>query len=288
MEILQKYDLSVDTNVVAEKIDSVKRKASSGGNQTTLNAILNMIDLTTLTEIDNEGKIQGMCIKVNQFSQHYSDASNVAAICVYPSMVPYVKKHLKIENIGIASVGGGFPASQTFISIKEEECKMAVEAGATEVDIVIPVGEFLAGNDQVVFEETKRIKSAIGKAHLKVILETGDINAEQIRRASLLAMEAGADFIKTSTGKVSVSATHEAMAIMCDAIHDYYKQTGRKVGIKPAGGIREVDDALVYYGIVENTLGETWLNNELFRFGASSLANKVLQALAKDDSVQYF
>jgi len=288
MKILQDYNLSVDDQIIKTNIDKIKQESKTLQNTEVYNRILNIIDLTTLTETDNESKIQDMCEKVNDFNSKFSHISNVAAICVYPSMVPYVKKHLKAEKINIASVGGGFPASQTFTLIKIDECKMAVDAGANEVDIVIPVGEFLDGNDNLVFEETKKIKGAIGKAHLKVILETGDLNAEQIRKASLLAMEAGADFIKTSTGKVAVSATHEAMYIMSEAIKDYYQKTGRKVGIKPAGGIREVEDALVYYSIVEKVLGEDWLNNELFRIGASSLANKVIQAIEKDESIKYF
>ncbi|MFO7865104.1 MAG: deoxyribose-phosphate aldolase, partial [Salinivirgaceae bacterium] len=210
MEILKKYNLSVDADKVADAVDKIKKQSLSADENQVNKTVFTLIDLTTLTELDNEAKVKDMCEKVNGFKAQYADMNNVAAICVYPSMVPYVKKHLKTENIGIASVGGGFPASQTFTEIKVQECAMAVKAGATEIDIVIPVGEFVAGNDELLFNETKQIKEAIGKAHLKVILETGDLTPEQIRRASILAMEAGADFIKTSTGKVAVSATHEA------------------------------------------------------------------------------
>lgn len=288
MELINKYNLSVDTEKVQSDIENWKAQVESFKTKEILTQCLNLIDYTTLTELDNEPKIIEMCNKVNQFPAQYSNYKNVAAMCVYPSMVPYVKKHLKTPKINIAAVGGGFPSSQTFTSIKADECKMAVAAGADEIDIVIPVGEFLNGNDKLLFEETKAIKEAIGNAHLKVILETGDLNSEEIRRASFLAMEAGADFIKTSTGKVAVSATHEAMHIMCEAISDYYKETGRKVGIKPAGGIRASNDAIVYYLIVKNILGNDWLNNELFRFGASSLANSILQDLAEDETLKYF
>ncbi|PLX22630.1 MAG: deoxyribose-phosphate aldolase [Salinivirgaceae bacterium] len=288
MDAIGKYNLNVAVDEVKANIEKWKSQVTSYKSDEVLSTCLNLIDYTTLTELDNEPKIIDMCDRVNHFAAQYSNYRNVAAMCVYPSMVPYVKKHLKAPQVNIAAVGGGFPASQTFTSLKVEECRMAVEAGANEIDIVIPVGEFINGNDELVFEETKAIKEAIGTAHLKVILETGDLNAEQIRRASLLAMEAGADFIKTSTGKVAVSATHEAMHIMCEAIADYYKETGRKVGIKPAGGIRATDDAIVYYLIVKNILGEDWLNNELFRFGASSLANSILQDLEKDPNLNYF
>jgi deoxyribose-phosphate aldolase len=288
MDAIGKYNLNVDVDKLKTDIETWKSQVATFKTNEVLSMCLNLIDYTTLTELDNEPKIIDMCEKVNHFAAQYSSYKNVAAMCVYPSMVPYVKKHLKAPQVNIAAVGGGFPASQTFTSLKVDECKMAVDAGANEIDIVIPVGEFLNGNDELLFEETKVIKEAIGTAHLKVILETGDLTPEQIRRASILAMEAGADFIKTSTGKVAVSATHEAMYIMCKAIEDYYKETGRKVGIKPAGGIRAADDAIMYYLIVKNILGADWLNNELFRFGASSLANSILQDLTNDSTLNYF
>ncbi len=288
MNLLEQYDLSVDQSTMKSDIVQIKDAAQKAEDSSLYAKMLNLIDLTTLTELDNEIKIIDMCNKVNAFEENFSDLPNVAAICVYPSMVKYVKKHLKEKNINIASVGGGFPASQTFIEIKTEECKRAVEAGADEIDIVIPVGEFLAGKEELVYQETKAIKEAIGDAHLKVIIESGDLTPNQIRRTSLLAMEAGADFIKTSTGKVDVSATHEAMHIMCTAIKDYYDKTGRMVGIKPAGGIREAEDALVYYHIVGSILGDKWLNNKWFRFGASSLANSLLQVMREDDKLKYF
>ncbi len=288
MNALEKYNLIVDEDTLKNDLDQLKKAAHESKDSSLYAKMLNLIDLTTLTEIDNEEKIVDMCTKVNAFEENFADLPNVAAICVYPSMVKYVKKHLKEDNINIASVGGGFPASQTFIEIKTEECKRAVEEGADEIDIVIPVGEFLAGKEDLVFQETKAIKEAIGDAHLKVILETGDLTPEQIRKTSLLAMEGGADFIKTSTGKVEVSATHEAMHIMCTAIKDYYDKTGRMVGIKPAGGIREADDALVYYHIVGSILGDKWLNNKWFRFGASSLANSLLQVIREDNKLKFF
>lgn len=279
MKNLEKYALKVDAADVKAELEKIKTTARANQNNETYKSIFNLIDLTTLTETDNEPLIEKMCEKVNKFNAQHHDMENVAAICVYPSMVGYVKKYLKTPGINIASVGGGFPASQTFTEIKTLECKMAVDAGADEIDIVIPVGEFLNGNDTLVYNETAAIKKAIGEAHLKVILETGDLTADQIRKTSLITMEAGADFIKTSTGKVAVSATHEAMYIMCAAIKDYYNETGRMVGIKPAGGIREADDSVIYYEIVKTVLGEKWLNNKWFRIGASSLANSLLHKI---------
>lgn len=288
MENLKKFKLTVDEQKMHNDIARFIQNTKEGNHQKTYATLLNLIDLTTLTEKDNEKKIETMCQKVNGFEKKFSDLQNVAAICVYPSMVKYVKKHLDIPDIQIASVGGGFPASQTFTEIKVQECKAAVDAGANEIDIVIPVGEYLAGNDHLVYEEVKSIKKAIGQAHLKVILETGDLKADQIRKASLIAMEAGADFIKTSTGKIEESATYESMYIMCEAIKDYYDSTGKITGIKPAGGIRETESALVYYEIVKSLLGDTWLNNDLFRIGASSLANNLLQTIKGDADLKYF
>lgn len=279
MKNLKNYELNVNVEKTNTELEKIKNKVSSNLNKDTFKKVFNLIDLTTLTETDNEALIEKMCTKVNDFKSKHSEMDNVAAICVYPAMVGYVKKHLKKPDINIASVAGGFPASQTFTEIKTAECKMAVDAGANEIDIVIPVGEFIAGNEQLVFDEVMAIKKQIGDAHLKVILETGDLTPNQIRKTSLIAMEAGADFIKTSTGKVAVSATHEAMYIMCEAIKDYHNTTGRMVGIKPAGGIREANDSAIYYEIVKTVLGERWLNNQWFRFGASSLANSLLHEI---------
>jgi deoxyribose-phosphate aldolase len=215
--------------------------------------------------------------KVNSFSGRFSNIPNVAAICVYPNFVSFVKEKLTAKNVRIASVAGAFPSSQTFRSLKVSECKMAVEAGADEIDMVIPVGAFLGNDFEQVAGEIREIKEAIGNRQLKVIIESGLLgDYESIFKASMIAMDAGADFIKTSTGKTPVSATPEAAYIMCRAISDFYDETGIRVGFKAAGGISTTSDALMYFNIVRNLLGEAWLNNSLFRIGASRLANNIL------------
>ena len=247
----------------------------------------NSIDLTSLKETDTEEEIRSMVEKVNNFEENFPDIPNVGAICVFPSMVSTVKATLT-EPIGIAAVSAGFPASQTFIEVKVAETAMCVMEGATEIDVVISVGKFLAGKYDEVFEELTEIKSACRDAHLKVILETGALKtAANIKKASVLAMAAGADFIKTSTGKIPVAATPEATFIMCTAIKEWNEKTGAKVGYKPAGGIATAEDAVKHYILVKEILGDEWLNNKLFRFGASSLANKLLSSIRQEE-VKYF
>jgi len=243
--------------------------------------ILNLIDLTSLNTTDNKSHILHFTGKVNSFSGRYTNIPNVAAICVFPNYVSVVKEKLTARNVKIASVGGAFPTSQTFLSIKIAECKMAVEAGADEIDIVIPVGAFIGNDFSQVAEEIREIKKAIGDKLLKVIVESGLLdNYEQIFMASMIAMDAGADFIKTSTGKTPVSATPEAAYVMCRAISDFYQETGIKVGFKAAGGIVNPSDASNYYQIVKHCLGEEWLKNSLFRIGASRLANNILSEIS--------
>ena len=247
----------------------------------------NSIDLTSLKETDTEEEIRSMVEKVNNFEENFPDIPNVGAICVFPSMVSTVKATLT-EPVGIAAVSAGFPASQTFIEVKVAETAMCVMEGATEIDVVISVGKFLAGKYDEVFEELTEIKSACRDAHLKVILETGALKtAANIKKASVLAMAAGADFIKTSTGKIPVAATPEATFIMCTAIKEWNEKTGAKVGYKPAGGIATAEDAVKHYTLVKEILGDEWLNNKLFRFGASSLANKLLSSIRQEE-VKYF
>lgn len=247
----------------------------------------NSIDLTSLKETDTEEEIRSMVEKVNNFEENFPDIPNVGAICVFPSMVSTVKATLT-EPVGIAAVSAGFPASQTFIEVKVAETAMCVMEGATEIDVVISVGKFLAGKYDEVFEELTEIKSACRDAHLKVILETGALKtAANIKKASVLAMAAGADFIKTSTGKIPVAATPEATYIMCTAIRDWNEKTGAKVGYKPAGGIATAEDAVKHFTLVKEILGDEWLNNKLFRFGASSLANKLLSSIRQEE-VKYF
>jgi deoxyribose-phosphate aldolase len=246
-----------------------------------LMSILNMIDLTSLNTTDNKSHIIHFTGKVNSFSGRYSNIPNVAAICVYPNFVSVVKEKLTAKNVKIAAVAGAFPTSQTFRSIKVTECKMAVEAGADEIDIVIPVGAFLGNDFVMVADEIREIKTAIGEKQLKVIVESGLLgDYEQIFKASMIAMDAGADFIKTSTGKTPISATPEAAFVMCRAIQDFYSETGIRVGFKAAGGIVSSSDSIYYYNIVKYCLGDDWLNNSLFRIGASRLANNILSDLS--------
>jgi deoxyribose-phosphate aldolase len=246
-----------------------------------LMGILNSIDLTSLNTTDNKSKILHLTGKVNSFSGRFSNIPNVAAICVYPNFVPVVKEKLTVKNVRIASVAGAFPTSQTFRNLKITECKMAIEEGADEIDIVMPVGAFLGEDFDSVIDEIREIKEAIGDNLLKVILESGLIGAsEQIFKASMIAMDAGADFIKTSSGKTPVSATPEAAYIMCRAISDFYNETGIRVGFKAAGGITTTEDALTYYHIAGSVLGKEWLKNSLFRIGSSRLANNILAELS--------
>lgn len=248
---------------------------------------LHQIDLTTLNGEDTTMKVANMAQKVNDFDGYFPGVPNVAAMCVYPALVETAREVLT-EPIGIAAVAGGFPASQTFIEVKVAEAALAVEAGATEIDIVISIGKFLEGNYQDVFDEISEIKAAIRDAHLKVILETGVLQtAENIYKASIVAMAAGADFIKTSTGKVAVNATPEATYVMCHAIKDWYAKTGQKVCYKPAGGVSTTDEAVQHYTLVKEILGEDWLNNQSFRFGASRLANNLLTSIMGEE-VKYF
>ena len=242
-----------------------------------LMGILNSIDLTSLNPTDNKSNILQLTGKVNSFSGRFSNIPNVAAICVYPNFVSFVKEKLTAKSVRIASVAGGFPSSQTFRMLKVSECKMAVGAGADEIDIVMPVGAFFGKDFKQVAEEISEIKEAIGDKPLKVIIESGLLaNYESIFKASMIAMDAGADFIKTSTGKTPVSATPEAAYIMCRAIRHFYDETGIKVGFKAAGGITTTADAITYLNIVKNVIGEAWLSNSLFRIGASRLANNIL------------
>src|SRR5664279_338992 len=246
-----------------------------------LMSLLNLIDLTSLNTTDNKSHIIHFTGKVNSFSGRFTNIPNVAAICVFPNFVSVVKEKLTARNVKIASVAGSFPTSQTFRSIKVTEAKMAVEVGADEIDIVIPVGAFLGNDFASVADEIREIKGAIGSKQLKVIVESGLLgDFEQIFKASMIAMDAGADFIKTSTGKKPISATPEAAFVMCRAISDFYSETGIRVGFKAAGGIVTPADALKYYEIVRHCLGKEWLNNSLFRIGTSRLANNILSEIS--------
>lgn len=247
-----------------------------------------MIDLTSLNTTDTEDKIGKMMEKVNEFNDNFPDMPNVAAVCVYPSLVPVAKATLETEDVNIAAVSAGFPSSQTFIEAKVAEVALTVMAGANEIDVVISLGKFFSGFHTEVMDELKEIKAACHDAHLKVILESGSMhNTAEIKQASLLAIAAGADFIKTSTGKTEPAATLEAAYVMCQAIKEYYEKTGEKIGFKPAGGISTTKEAVEYYTIVRTVLGEEWIDNRLFRFGASRLANNLLGSIYGKE-IKYF
>lgn len=288
-QLFEKYSYKTIANENIElNVSVLAAESNLYKTEENLKLLFSLIDLTSLGSEDNANKIKLMTTKVNELNKNFPKMPNVAAICVYPSMVEYVKSTLAIKNIGIASVGGGFPSSQTFLNIKVDECKQAIDAGATEIDIVLSIGRFFEGDYDYCFKEIKNIKAAIGHNHLKVILESGALKShQQIWEASILAMEAGADFIKTSTGKQNPAATTDAMYVMTKAIKAFYDKTGKKIGIKPAGGIVTTEDALNYYSIVKENLGNDWLISDLFRLGASRLANNLLSEITHGE-VAYF
>ena len=249
---------------------------------------LSMIDLTTLEGKDSEGKVKQLCYKASHLHYKHPGLPYVAAICVYPTMVPIAKKELAGTGINVASVATAFPSGMADINAKLDEVKSVVDAGADEVDMVISRGRFLNGDYNYVSDEISQVKDACGKAHLKVILETGElVTLDNVQLASDIAMEAGADFIKTSTGKVSPAATPPVVLTMLEAIRDFQIKTGKKIGMKPAGGISTAKQAIQYLVMIKETLGDDWLSPNLFRFGASSLANDILMQIMKQSTGQY-
>ena len=274
-----------DSDVKAKTAQIIEKYVAENNTEKVKKLLFNCIDLTTLKTEDSEESVLKFTERVNDFEEQYPDLKNVAAICVYPCFAKIVSQSLEVEEVGIACVSGGFPSSQTFTEVKVAETALALADGATEIDIVIPVGKFLSGDYEGMCDEIEEIKSICGDRHLKVILETGSLkSAENIMKASILAMYSGADFIKTSTGKQEPAATPEAAYVMCQAIKAYHDKTGRKIGFKPAGGINTVNDALVYYTIVKEVLGEEWLNNQLFRIGTSRLANLLLSDIVGEET----
>jgi len=253
-----------------------------------LKLALSMIDLTTLEGMDTAGKVRQLCTKAKNLHNGIKDLPTVAAVCVYPALVRVAKKELAVSSINVASVATGFPSGQTAFNTRLEEVQFAILEGADEVDMVISRGKFLAGEYQTVFDEIARTKAACGKTHLKVILETSELSTlDNVRRASEIAMTAGADFIKTSTGKAKCGATQPVALVMLEAIRDFYLKTNKKVGMKPAGGISDSKTAIRYLVMVKETLGKDWLTPDLFRFGASSLANDILMQITKQQSGVY-
>lgn len=276
--------VGIEERVARFTTRSIKKASKMQG----LKMTLSMIDLTTLEGKDTEGKVKQMCYKAAHLHDVIPGIPTVAAVCVYPTMVKVAKDALKGTAVKVASVSTAFPSGQSTREIKINDTKFAVENGADEIDMVISRGEFLKGNYNYVFDEIAEIKDACGAARLKVIFETGELSTlDNVRRASEIAMYAGADFIKTSTGKISPAATMPVTLVMLEAIRDYYYQTGRMVGMKPAGGISTSKAALHYLVMVKETLGGAWLNNNWFRFGASSLANDVLMQIAKETTGVY-
>lgn len=257
---------------------SIKNEAKLNG----LKLVLNMIDLTTLEGKDTEGKVKQLCYKAMHLHDAYEGLPTVAAVCVYPSMVKVAKKAVEGSGIKIASVATAFPSGQSTRDVKLRDTKYAVSQGADEIDMVISRGKFHEGEYNFVFDEIAAVKEACGDARLKVILETGELGTfDKVRRASDIAMYAGADFIKTSTGKIQPAATMPVTLVMLEAIRDFYYDTGKMIGMKPAGGISKSKLALHYLVMLKETLGDAWMNNEWFRFGASSLANDVLMQIVK-------
>ena len=284
--VLKEYAAPMSDAEVAAKVKEIlDAKVSENNTPEVKRFLFSCIDLTTLKCTDSEESVLKFTEKVNEFDEKYPDLKNVAAICVYPNFAKIVSDTLQVENVGIACVSAGFPSSQTFQEIKVAETAMAIHDGATEIDIVLSVGKFLSGDYESVCDEIQELKNVCGDKHLKVILETGALkSAENIKKASILSIYSGADFIKTSTGKESPAATPEAAYVMCSTIKEYYQKTGRKIGFKPAGGINTVYDALVYYTIVKELLGEEWLTNELFRLGTSRLANLCLSEIIGEET----
>lgn len=288
-ELFAQYQWQMsETEVQAAVKDLLDKHFAENNTPEVWKQCLHQIDLTTLNGDDTVEKVATMAEKVNHFAENFPGVPNVAAICVYPAMVATVKEYLR-EKIGIAAVSAGFPASQTFIEVKVAETLLAIHAGATEIDVVISIGKFLEKRYQEVYDELCELREACKEpTHLKVILETGALKTpENIYKASILAMQAGADFIKTSTGKISVNATPEATFVMCNAIRDWYNKTGVKVSFKPAGGVSTTEEAVQHYTIVKEVLGEDWLNNSNFRFGASRLANNLLTSIVGEET-KYF
>lgn len=280
-EVIDKSKVTTDDAFVeAEVKNLIDKNLSKYSTPEVYKQLFNCIDLTTLRATDSPRSVADFTERVNQFETEHPEMPNVAAICVYPNFAQVVRAVLEVSEVDIACVSGGFPSSQTFPEVKVAETALAVAGGADEIDIVINVGDFLDGDYESVCDEIAELKEPTRDGRLKVILESGALTtAENIRNASLLAMYSGADFIKTSTGKEYPGASHFAAYVMLHAIKEYYEATGRMVGFKPAGGVRTPEDAVGYYILVKEILGDKWLTNEYFRIGASGLANNLLTAI---------
>ena len=288
-EALEKYNTSLNDREVREAVQKIiAEKVHENDTADVKKFLFGSIELTTLKTTDSDVSVMAFTEKVNQFDQQYPDIPHVATICVYPCFAEVVKDTLEVEGVNIACVSGSFPSSQALLEVKTIETALAIKDGADEIDMVMPVGKFLQGDYEGVSDEIQEMKAVCGDHALKVILETGDlVTASNIKKASILAMYAGADYIKTSTGKEKISATPEAAYVMCQAIKEYYDETGIQTGFKPAGGINTVMDAITYYTIVKEVLGEKWLTNKWLRLGTSRLANLLLSEI-EGSEVKFF
>lgn len=286
--LFEKYDMNLDACQIQEDVKKILLDQYDKYNQKTIySQILSMVDITSLNPTDSVKSITDFVEKINKFDTKFEILPHPAAICIYPKFVQTVKDNL-MEDMEIASVAGGFPDANTFIEVKVAEVAMAVMEGATEIDVVIPSGMVISGEYEEIYEDLQEIKAACRDAKLKVILETGVLmDPVLIKKAALVAMNAGADFIKTSTGKVSIGATYEAVYVMAKAAAEYYALNNTKVGIKVAGGVSTTEQAVSYYAIVASILGDEWLNPNLFRFGASRLVNALISSLSGSE-VKYF
>ena len=281
-QVLSKYNCNISDEEVAAAVKKIiTEKVPENDTLDVKKFLFGSIELTTLKTTDSDESVLAFTERVNQFESVYPDLPHVATICVYPCFAKVVSETLEIEGVEVACVSGSFPSSQALIEVKVAETALAVKDGATEIDIVLSVGKFLSGDYETVADEIGELKQTCGNdVAMKVILETGDlVTASNIKKASLISMYAGADYIKTSTGKEKVAATPEAAYVMCQAIKEYYDETGIQIGFKPAGGINTPMDAVVYYTIVKEVLGEKWLTNQWFRMGTSRLANLLLSEI---------
>ena len=288
-QALSQYNTQLDDAKIAVQVAQlIEEKVAENDTPKVKKFLMGSIELTTLKTTDSEESVMRFTERVNDFDNDYPALPHVATICVYPRFASVVSETLQVEGVEVACVSGSFPSSQALIEVKVAETALALKDGATEIDMVMSVGAFLSEDYETVCDEISELKAVCGERKLKVILETGLLpSASAIKKASLLAMYAGADYIKTSTGKEKPAATPEAAYVMCQAIKEYYEKTGIQIGFKPAGGLNTVHDALVYYTIVKEVLGERWLTNQWFRLGTSRLANLLLSEVT-GENVKYY
>ena len=285
-KVLQQYNTDLDDAQVQQAVKTIiAEKTLANDTPEVKKFLFGSIELTTLSTTDSDTSVMAFVDRVNRFDSAYPQLPHVAAVCVYPCFAEVASETLEVEGVEVTCVSGSFPSSQAVIEVKVAETALALRDGATEIDIVMPVGKFLSGNYEELCDDIAELKQVCGDKAMKVILETGDLKtASNIKKASLLAMYAGADYIKTSTGKEKISATPEAAYVMCQAIKEYYEKTGIQIGFKPAGGINTVMDAIIYYTIVKEVLGEKWLTNKWLRLGTSRLANLLLSEINGEET----